>query len=83
VTRDGDRVTALEEKPSIAREVNTGIYAIDPAVVRLVEPGVALTMPELIGRVIDQGSPVGAFEVEDDWIDVGQRDQLARAREGA
>jgi dTDP-glucose pyrophosphorylase len=82
VTRDGDRVTALEEKPSIVREVNTGIYAIDPAIVRLVEPGVALTMPEFIGRVIDQGSPVGAFEVEDDWIDVGQRDQLARAREG-
>ncbi|HEY3356548.1 MAG TPA: nucleotidyltransferase family protein [Polyangia bacterium] len=82
VTRDGERVTALDEKPSIVREVNTGIYALDPSVVGLVAPGVALTMPELIGRVIDRGDPVGAFEVEDDWIDVGQRDQLARAREG-
>jgi hypothetical protein len=25
---------------------------------------------------------VGAFEIEDDWIDVGQRDQLERARGG-
>jgi hypothetical protein len=24
----------------------------------------------------------GAFEIEDDWVDVGQREQLARAREG-
>ncbi len=82
VTRDGDRVTSLEEKPSIVREVNTGIYALDPAVLRMVERGSALSMPDLLGRVIAGGGTVGAFEVEDDWIDVGQRDQLARAREG-
>ena len=28
-----------------------------------------------------RGEPVGAFEVEDDWIDVGQREQL-RLRPG-
>jgi hypothetical protein len=26
---------------------------------------------------------VVAFSFEDDWVDVGQRDQLIRAREGA
>jgi dTDP-glucose pyrophosphorylase len=82
VERDGDRITSLEEKPSILREVNTGIYALDPWVVGLVTPGVAASMPELIGRVLEQGEPVGAFEVEDDWIDVGQREQLTRARQG-
>jgi hypothetical protein len=25
---------------------------------------------------------VGAFEIEDEWIDVGQREQLAAARSG-
>ena len=35
-----------------------------------------------VDRVLSLGRPVGAFEIEDDWIDVGQRDQLARAREG-
>jgi dTDP-glucose pyrophosphorylase len=82
VERDGDRITGLEEKPAIVREVNTGIYALAPHVVGLVAAGVPLTMPELIGRVLERGEPVGAFEVEDDWVDVGQRDQLARAREG-
>jgi dTDP-glucose pyrophosphorylase len=83
VDRDGERIVGLEEKPAIAREVNTGIYALAPHVVSLVAAGEAITMPELIGRVLGRGEPVGAFEVEDDWVDVGQRDQLVRAREGS
>lgn len=83
VERHGDRVVGLEEKPAITREVNTGIYALSPETVGLVRRGEAVTMPELIWRVLDTGGPVGAFEVEDDWVDVGQRDQLARAREGS
>jgi dTDP-glucose pyrophosphorylase len=82
VERDGDRVVALEEKPAILREVNAGIYALDPAVVALVEPNVPTSMPEVIERLLAGGEPVGAFEIEDDWTDIGQRDQLVRAREG-
>ena len=39
-------------------------------------------MPDLIADLLARGEPVGAFEIEDDWIDVGQRDQLAAARGG-
>jgi dTDP-glucose pyrophosphorylase len=83
VERDGDRIVRLEEKPTLIREVNTGIYVLEPWVVALVEGGVPTTMPDVIGQVLVRGDPVGAFEVEDDWIDVGQRDELLRAREGA
>ena len=40
-----------------------------------------MSMPDVIDRVLAAARPVGAFEVEDDWIDVGQREQL-RARAG-
>jgi dTDP-glucose pyrophosphorylase len=80
--RDGDRLVRLDEKPSIEREVNTGIYALEPAILDLVEPGVPASMPDVIGATLDAGRPVGAFEIEDDWVDVGQREQLARARSG-
>ena len=82
VERDGDRVVRLDEKPTIEREVNSGIYALSPEAVARVERGVRLSMPELIEGLLDDGRPVGAFEIEDDWIDVGQREQLARARTG-
>ncbi len=82
VERDGSRVTALDEKPTLEREVNTGIYALEPAIVSLVRPGVPLSMPALIAQILGEGRPVGAFEIEDDWVDVGQREQLAHARGG-
>ena len=83
VERDGDRVTALEEKPTLEREVNTGIYALAPRTVGLVGAGRPISMPSLIAGVLAEGRPVGAFEIEDDWVDVGQREQLAHARGGA
>jgi dTDP-glucose pyrophosphorylase len=83
VERDGDRVVSIEEKPTLTREVNAGIYALQPDLVRRVPAGSASTMPALIDGALARGEPVGAFEIEDDWIDVGQREQLARAREGA
>jgi dTDP-glucose pyrophosphorylase len=82
IERDGTRVTALEEKPTLEREVNTGIYALEPALVARVAPGRAISMPALITDVLADGSPVGAFEIEDDWVDIGQREQLAHARGG-
>lgn len=80
--RDGDRVTGIEEKPTVQREVNTGIYVLEPWVAGLVTPGRHATMPEILAAVLERGGPVGAFEIEDDWVDVGQREQLVRAREG-
>ena len=62
--------------------MNTGIYALEPTVIDLVEPGRPMAMPDLIDAVLARGDRVGAFEVEDAWIDGGQRAQLARAREG-
>ncbi|HVL54384.1 MAG TPA: hypothetical protein VM344_09010, partial [Vitreimonas sp.] len=66
----------------IVREVNSGIYALEPSAVALVERGVPSTMPALIDRLLADGSPVGAFEIDEDWIDIGQREQLTQAREG-
>ena len=82
VERAGDRIVGLEEKPTLTREVNTGIYALAPGLVARVERGRPIGMPDLISDALARGEPVGAFEIEDDWIDVGQREQLDRARGG-
>lgn len=80
IERDGERVTGLDEKPTLEREVNSGIYVLDPSVVASVAPARRLDTPDLIADLLRQGEPVGAFVIEDEWIDVGQRDQLAAAR---
>ena len=83
IERDGDRIVSLEEKPTLTRDVNAGIYALAPSLVARVGRGRPLALPDLVGDAIDRGEAVGAFAIDDDWIDVGQREQLDRAREGA
>lgn len=78
----GDRIVALHEKPTLSRLVNTGIYVIEPAVQQRVPRGIPVTMPDVIDGLLANGGSVGAFEVEGDWIDVGQREQLDLARQG-
>jgi dTDP-glucose pyrophosphorylase len=79
---DGDRIVQMEEKPSLVRLVNAGIYVIDPDLVARVPIRQEYPMPRLVDDCIARGERVAAFEIEADWIDIGQRDQLKRAREG-
>lgn len=80
VDLDGTRVTGLEEKPTLQKIVNAGIYALTPEFVQQITASGPVTMPDLLSRSIAEGGQVGAWEVEDDWIDVGQREQLEKAR---
>jgi dTDP-glucose pyrophosphorylase/predicted transcriptional regulator len=79
VELDNGRITELNEKPTLMRWVNAGIYAISPdEIARL--PKEPFSMPWVVEQALPRG--VGAYEIHEDWIDVGQRDQLVRAREG-
>jgi len=80
VDREGSLVQRMEEKPTVTIDVNTGIYALAPELVAQVRPSTPQSMPDLLGGAIERGDTVGAFEIQDDWIDVGQREQLDHAR---
>jgi len=80
VELEGDRVVALAEKPTHSWLVNAGIYVFSPAVVARVPAGRETTAPQLVAEAMAAGETVRALELEDDWIDVGVRDQFARAR---
>ena len=82
VELEGDRVLHMEEKPQLSRLVNTGIYAVAPSVLDRMPADQPATMPGLIESCLELGEPVGAFEIQGDWLDVGQWDQLKLAREG-
>ena len=82
---DGGEVVEFLEKTGERKpgEVNAGMYVLEPWVVGLVARGEQVSMLDVLARVIDRDETVGAFEVDDDWLDVGQREQLRRAREGS
>lgn len=80
VELDGDRLVRLEEKPTLTRLVNAGMYVLAPELIASIERGVPTTVPEILATAMNAGHEVRAFEIDDDWIDIGQRDQLNQAR---
>lgn len=80
VDLDGDRIASFEEKPTLSRMINAGIYVLSPSLVRRVPCNAAFPLTELLIGCIGLREPVGAFEIEGDWIDVGQQEQLHQAR---
>lgn len=83
VELDGERIVQFHEKPTLARLVNAGIYVFSPSLLARVERGVDYPITNLLDESLRRNETIAAFEIEDDWIDVGQREQLRRAREGA
>jgi len=75
------RISAIVEKPTIVREINAGIYVVNPELLRMV-PQNFFPITELINLSLLKNLPVGAWQVNDEWIDVGHRDELMRARNG-
>lgn len=75
-------VTGLVEKPTIVRPVSAGIYVINPSVANKV-PKQFFPITQLIEACLQGKISVGAWQVTEDWIDVGHKEELSRARNGA
>lgn len=80
VRAEGDRIVDIEEKPTISQLINAGMYVVSPQVLDHIPRDVEFMMPTLIDGSLSRGEVVKSFEVAEDWIDVGQREQLRQAR---
>ena len=80
VDLDGSRVVGFVEKPTLDRLINAGIYIVSPQLLDRVPRDTELGMPALIATCLERHERVEAFEIADDWIDVGQKEQLRQAR---
>jgi len=76
----GHRLVDLVEKPAPEYLINAGIYVIDPAVLPLVPRGTHYPITALFQALLARGDPVAVYPIEEDWIDVGRREELDRAR---
>lgn len=77
---DDGCVVAIEEKPMMSRLINAGIYAVEPRLLDRIPRDAEFTMPGLVADCLQRGERVRSFEVSEDWIDIGQREQLGEAR---
>lgn len=72
-------IEGIDEKPRYAWPVSMGIYAIEPRVIRLVEPGRRMDLPRLVERLIEEGETVAAYDHSGYWQDIGRLHDLEAA----
>ena len=78
----GGRLESIEEKPSLNYLVNTGLYLINPEVMKLIPKNKYYDMTDLIEEMLSRNMNIGAYTVdEDSWIDIGQWAEYKKALE--
>jgi NDP-sugar pyrophosphorylase family protein len=80
VRTDGLDITGFEEKPVVRSHVNAGIYVIDPSGLDCLAEGKHCDMPTLFERLRSKGCRTIVFPLHEQWVDVGQPEDLERAR---
>jgi len=78
---EGDRLLRVDEKPVFERLVNAGVYVLAPWLIRRIPPR-SYPITSLFEEALEEGVPIGVFEIEDEWMDIGYEEQLRAARRG-
>lgn len=81
VRMSGEAVHSLAEKPQHRELISAGISVLDPVALSLLARDEYCDMPTLLAKLIDNGHSVGAFQIYEDWIDIGRPEDLDRARQ--
>ena len=79
INTNGVEVTKMTEKPSYKKNVNAGVYALNPSVLDLLNKDEKIDMPELLERLITANRKVIACPIHEYWLDIGQPETLEEA----
>lgn len=70
---ENGRIDSLIEKPKYEFLVNTGMYLLEPEVLKYIPEDTYFDMTDLITKSIAEGESVGVYPVTDnDWLDMGE-----------
>lgn len=76
----GNKIISMDEKPIQRFFVNAGIYVVSPALIASVEKDIAVDMPTLLERKIQDTGNVLMFPLHEYWLDIGRLDDFNRAQ---
>jgi NDP-sugar pyrophosphorylase family protein len=74
-------VLGIDEKPQPHFFCNAGIYVLNPEVLRFIPKDSPFDMTDLLAEVVNNGLPVAAFPIHEEWVDIGEMEDLKRAQE--
>ena len=70
---DNGHLSHIDEKPSYNFLINTGLYILNPEVLKLVPKNKFFHITHLIENAKNKGLKIGVYPIDDSlWIDIGQ-----------
>ncbi|MBU5676663.1 nucleotidyltransferase family protein [Alkaliphilus sp. MSJ-5] len=70
---ESSEVESMIEKPEYDYLVNTGMYILEPEVLKDIPEDTFYHITDLINKYIDRGEKIGVYPVSDkEWLDMGQ-----------
>jgi len=79
VQTQGVEIVGFEEKPVARSHINAGVYALEPAVLDMMDQNTQCDMPTLFERLQAKSQFTVAYPMHEPWLDVGRPDDLAFA----
>jgi dTDP-glucose pyrophosphorylase len=80
VMTKNNKVTSIEEKPSIKSNVSAGVYLINFDHLENRSYEKYQDMPDLVREMISSGKKVSQYQIDNYWIDIGQVHDYERAQ---
>jgi dTDP-glucose pyrophosphorylase/CBS domain-containing protein len=71
-TSDGGMLTSIDEKPELTFQINSGLYILEPEILKQIPENKFYHITDLINDLLKQGKRIGVFPVsEGAWRDIG------------
>lgn len=78
---DGRNILSVSEKPTMTYYANAGIYLIKKECLELVPEDIFFNATDFMDKLLVLGYKVIRYPISGYWIDIGQHEELERARE--
>lgn len=78
---DGRNIKGVTEKPTISYYANAGIYLIKKKMLNFIPDNEFYNATDFMDKLISSSYKVIRYPISGYWIDIGQHDELERARE--
>lgn len=73
------QLRSFHEKPELTMTVSMGIYLIEPEVLDYIPRGEPFDIPDLVQKLLRNGQPVGGYQFDGFWLDIGRPDDYEEA----
>ena len=81
-SKENGAIVSLEEKPKLSYFVNTGMYVLNPEIIREIPEHAFYHITNLAEKLMEQGKQVGMYPIsEESFLDMGEFEEMHRMEE--